>query len=148
MIYVFQVRRVVEGCYKRHPMFPALELQPSIVYILSQAHSLFKPFKPAYTHARLPTPSTTCGAEARYAYRTLIEGMPALLRTFVDDFIASVTPKVYGKRPPRVAPLQFHERLGLYNNWHVTKISWWLELGRLRFAEAFDRSNLIFTHRA
>ena len=30
----------------------------------------------------------------------------------------------------------------------MTKISWWLVLGRVRFAEAFDRSNLIFTHRA
>ena len=40
-------------------------------------------------------------------------------------------------------------KLGFYNNWFVTKISWWLDEPRVaQFIGAFDRSNLIFTVRS
>lgn len=40
-------------------------------------------------------------------------------------------------------------KLGFYNNWFVTKISWWLEDHRVAaLIGAFDRSNLIFTRRS
>ena len=86
---------------------------------------------------------------ALYAYRTLSRECPLFFGEFVDDFIASVTPKIGKRPPPRGEPYcSSTGALAFYNNWHVTKISWWLEPGRMRFAEAFDRSNLIFTHRA
>ena len=120
MIYVFQVRRVVEGCYKRHPMFPALELQPSRVYILSQAHSLFKPFKHSiHTRKIAHVFNDMRRRGALYAYRTLSRECPLFFEPS-SRLHRERDALVYGKRLPRGALLQFHG-LAFYNNWHVTK---------------------------
>ena len=40
-------------------------------------------------------------------------------------------------------------KLGYYNNWFVTKIDWWnANPDVARMVDAFDRSNLIFSHRS
>ena len=87
---------------------------------------------------------------------------PVIFGDFVEDFVEYVsqtqrrlasTRQVLGPRrkwnsyKPWYCPGP--GRLGFYNNWFVTKISWWLEDHRVAaLIGAFDRSNLIFTRRS
>ena len=80
---------------------------------------------------------------ALYAYRTLSRECPVIFGDFVEDFVEYVSQtqrrrlasmrRLLGPRrkQPGVSYKPWYcpgpGRLGFYNNWFVTKISWWLE---------------------
>ena len=79
---------------------------------------------------------------ALYAYRTLSRECPVIFGDFVEDFVEYVSQtqrrlasmrQLLGPRrkQPGVSYKPWYcpgpGRLGFYNNWFVTKISWWLE---------------------
>lgn len=112
-------------------------------------------------------------SRADYGFRTMARECDRNFGEFVDEYIASHRLEqlrddgtIFCERFPRhcdeqgrssfhpkarVPPRKYCDgpgRLGFYNNWFVTRIAFWTSDLVREFRNAYDRSGLIFTHRA